>query len=68
MSAIIVKFRERTQFWYNDVIKQKIEAAAAGIYEKKDKYKEKKKGKSLSAPAVSNPHWEAPILKVRARY
>ena len=29
---------------------------------------ERKKSKNLSAPAVSNPHWEAPILKVQARY
>ena len=68
MSAIIVKFRERTQLWYNDVIKRKIEAGVAGISKKKKDLGREKIGKSLSAPAVSNPHWEAPILKVQARY
>ena len=50
------------------MIKRKIKAEVAGISKKKkDPEREKKKSK-LSAPAVSNPHWEAPILKVRARY
>ena len=38
------------------------------MYMKKGYIEKEKKGKNLSAPAVSNPHWEAPILKVRARY
>ena len=49
------------------MIKRKIEAEVARISKKKDLEREKKKTK-LSAPAVSNPHWEAAILKVRARY
>ena len=49
-------------------MKRIIEAGAPGIYISKRIYREKKKSKSLSAPAVSNLHWEAPILKVQARY
>ena len=51
------------------MIKRKIKAEVAGISKKKgSREREKKNKKKLSAPAVSNPHWEAPILKVRARY
>ena len=49
-------------------MKRKIKAEAAGISKKKKDLERKKKRTKLSAPAVSNPHWEAPILKVRARY
>ena len=50
------------------MIKRKIEAEVAGISKKKGSRERKKKKTKLSATAVSNPHWEAPILKVRARY
>ena len=63
------KIERKSTIRYNDVIKRKIEAEAPGVSKKKkDRQTEKKKGKSLSAAAVSNPHREAPILKVRARY
>ena len=50
------------------MIKRKITAEAAGISRKKKDLKREKKKAKLSAPAVSNLHWVAPILKVQARY
>ena len=59
---------ERAQFWYNSVIKRKIEARRLEYWKKKRSREREKKKEKLSAPAVSNLHWEAPILKVQARY
>ena len=59
---------ERAQFWYNNVINRKIDSRPPEYREKKDLERERKKKEKLSAPAVSNLHWVAPILKVQARY
>ena len=63
----MVKYRERAQFWYHDVMKREIEAEAGAISKKKKDPEREKRGKSGTAPTVSNPHWEG-HLPVRGPY
>ena len=60
MSAIIVKFRERTQFWYNDVIKRNKEAGRVECCKNKDLEREKKKAKVGVAGGIELAMEKAP--------